>query len=81
MLVHTIFGGRESDNMVTQSELFFLWAMVNDFWINTGYYLAKHQHKVVKATKGAIIHGGLITPITLTLGVDLFDLSQPLGSI
>lgn len=66
--------------MVRQSKLFFLWAMLYEFRVNTAFYLAKEFKKVARASKGAIMIGGLITPIIMTLGIHIVGLGHPTGN-
>ncbi|XP_012568789.1 uncharacterized protein [Cicer arietinum] len=80
-MANTLFGRRESEGVARQSELFFLWAITNQFAVNSGSFLARQFDKVAKASKGDIVIGGLITPIAISLGYtnDIFKLSQVQG--
>lgn len=79
-MTHTIFGRGESKSVVRQSELLHLWAMINNVNIDTGSHFIRHLVKVGKATTGSIVVGGLITPIALTLGHEMFGLEEAIGS-
>lgn len=80
-MANTLFGRRESEGVARQSKLFFLWAITNQFAVNSGSFLARQFDKVAKASKGNIVIGGLITPIAISLGYtnDIFKLSQVQG--
>lgn len=53
-----------------QSELFFIWSMVNKQVVNSGMFMMQHFHKVANVGKGDIVFGGLITPLADILGYD-----------
>lgn len=44
--------------------------MLISFKLNTAFFLLKQMYKVVKAQKGIIVMGGLITPIVIALGIN-----------
>lgn len=61
VLALIIFGHGESDSMVQQIELFFIWAMLYEGRINIAFYLAKQFMKVVRAQKGTTLLRGLVS--------------------
>lgn len=67
LMANTLFGRGESEGVARQTELYFLWAMIENFDIDTGAYLARQFERVAKASKGGIVIGGLITPIAIAL--------------
>lgn len=77
---HTIFVCRDSDGVVHCSELLFLWAMLNNIHLNIDSHLVRQLAKVGKTLIGDIVIGRLITSIALTLGYDLTDLQENMGS-
>ncbi|KAK4424654.1 hypothetical protein Salat_1659000 [Sesamum alatum] len=64
-LAHTLFGQGDSEGAVRRSELLVLWAMVNDFPIDTGSFLVRQFSKIVNFESSAIVLGGFVTPIAL----------------
>lgn len=54
-MAHTVFGRGDSDGIVRQTKLFFLWAMLHEVDLDTGSHLARQFAKVGKATSGDIV--------------------------
>lgn len=79
ILANTIFGKGDRDGMVHQTELLILWSMLYDFRINISFYIVKQFTKVACTTRGAIVLGGLITLIVLTLDIDIFGMRHSTG--
>ncbi|KAL0405378.1 UNVERIFIED_CONTAM: hypothetical protein Slati_3851700 [Sesamum latifolium] len=63
VLAHTLFGRGDSEGVVRRSELFVMWAMVNDFSIDTGSLLARQFSKIANSNVGAIVLGGFGIPL------------------
>jgi len=70
-MTNSIFGRGDSMGNIRQSELGFLWAMLNNYNLDYGSFLARHLEKVGKADRGHIVVGGLITPIARHVGLNL----------
>ncbi len=69
VMSNTLFGRGDSDGVVRQSELLFLWNMLHpEVQLDAGSHLITHMVKVGKASAGKIVIGGLITPIAEALG-------------
>jgi len=69
-MTQSIFARGDSTGNIRQSELCFLWAMLNQYHLDFGSFLARHFEKVGKADKGNIVLGGLITPIAQHVGLN-----------
>ncbi|KDP42289.1 hypothetical protein JCGZ_01613 [Jatropha curcas] len=67
--VSTIFGRSESDRVLGQNELYFLWAIKHGVLLNVGYWLGQKEARVARADKGAITMGSFVTRIATYLRV------------
>lgn len=54
----TIFGHRDSNDVVYRSELMFLWVILNNIDLDSGSHLVRYLAKVGKASMGNIVIGG-----------------------
>lgn len=78
---HIIFGHKDSDDIVCQSELIFLWAMLEIIHLDTSSHLVRHLAEVDKGLTGNIVIGDLITPISMALWYNLIGMQKAIGSI
>ncbi|KMS98576.1 hypothetical protein BVRB_4g092630 [Beta vulgaris subsp. vulgaris] len=69
LLANTVFG-RQEGSKARKDELFMIYQMLHALPIDTGAFFIKQMKELATTTtkKGAIVLGGLITPIALHLG-------------
>ncbi|KAK4415168.1 hypothetical protein Salat_2624000 [Sesamum alatum] len=79
VLAHTLFGRGDSEGVVRCSELFVLWAMVNDFQIDTGSFFIRQFSKIANSESDVIVLGGFITLIALRADLSLQGYEEAQG--
>lgn len=79
VLSNSIFERWESDGAVRATEFYILWCLATGYNVNIGFYLAKYLVKVASASRGQIMIGGLITPIAISLGINVSNMRKATG--
>ena len=80
IMAHTCFGRSDSDGVIRQSDLLFLWVMMHEARLDMGSHLARQFARVGRAASCNIVIGCLITPLAPAFNYNLFSLTEAIGS-
>ncbi|KAJ8429181.1 hypothetical protein Cgig2_011785 [Carnegiea gigantea] len=78
LLANHVFPRADSQNGVRASELFMIWAALHRQAVNTGAFIADHQHEHAKSSKVVLSDGGIITALAKALGYGAQIASLPI---
>lgn len=72
-------GREDCAQFVHPHKLFLLWCLAHDQSTNLGYFVAKHLFKIGTKPKSAIMVGGIVAKLAITLRISMKTMKKASG--